>query len=486
MMTEANRFQGDNLAVNSAGSGAGYRLANVSCRLAVVVAVMAVFSGGCASYKSMPLTRKTVNAQLTWPNDKTIQLQAGKIKHPHLNPVKINLSDGVSADEAAVLAVLLNPTLRVERDRRKLANAQLFAAGLLPNPSFSYGVVLATNDKHAKTGFDLGLDWEVTSLITRNEKIKQAKSQQKQVNLEIAWQEWQVAMAARQAVYDLTALEMQSSLAKNMYDRLGDNLKLTTNAVKQGQMTELDMAAARSAYNDAYGRLLQMQHDVEKQRLQLKRLLGMDPANKLKLQTGAVLPDKPDKSVGLYRQWITTDKWTKGIQDRRLDLLALREGYNSQEAAVRLAVLEQFPRISFGTSFASDDANLHTLGFGIAVDLPIFDRNRGKIALERATRKQLFDEYANRVFQARCDIAELLKHIETVGKMLANAEKSVPDLQKLVRTYRRAVQQGQADVLSYYTAWNSLTQKQIEVLALKRELADLHIALQLTSGLYNE
>ncbi len=39
-----------------------------------------------------------------------------------------------------------------------------------------------------------------------------------------------------------------------------------------------------------------------------------------------------------------------------------------------------------------------------------------------------------------------------------------PGLQQLVDTYRQAVAQGQADVLSYYTAWNDLTAKRLEVL----------------------
>ena len=46
--------------------------------------------------------------------------------------------------------------------------AQLLAAGILPNPTLTAGLELPRNNHPADsfTGYNVGLDWEVSSLIT--------------------------------------------------------------------------------------------------------------------------------------------------------------------------------------------------------------------------------------------------------------------------------------------------------------------------------
>jgi outer membrane protein TolC len=173
-----------------------------------------------------------------------------------------------------------------------------------------------------------------------------------------------------------------------------------------------------------------------------------------------------------------------GLESRRLDLLGLKQGYDSQDASLRTAILAQFPKISLGFNRAGDTSNVQTLGFGVTVDIPIFDRNQGNIATERATRQKLFDEYADRLFQARSDVATALSDIRHLNRQIAAGEKLVPTLQRLVDTARSALDQGNADVISYYQTRFNLILRQIEVLKLKQQLVETHIALEIASGRY--
>lgn len=173
---------------------------------------------------------------------------------------------------------------------------------------------------------------------------------------------------------------------------------------------------------------------------------------------------------------------SRGIETHRLDLVALRHGYQSQEASVRAAILAQFPKINLGGNRMKDNTDVYTSGFAATVDLPLFDRNQGGIALARATRQKLFDEYVARVYTARSDIDSLLADIDSLSQQISAADAALPALRQLVETYRRALEEGTVDVLSYYTAWNSLSQKQIAADALKQRLADQWIALELASG----
>lgn len=90
----------------------------------------------------------------------------------------------------------------------------------------------------------------------------------------------------------------------------------------------------------------------------------------------------------------------------------------------------------------------------------------------------------NRVFEARAEVARLSADARWLNDQIATAQAAAPGLDRLVQTYRLAMNAGQADVLSYYTAWNNLARNQIDLLTLQQQLADTEIALELAAGLY--
>jgi outer membrane protein TolC len=152
---------------------------------------------------------------------------------------------------------------------------------------------------------------------------------------------------------------------------------------------------------------------------------------------------------------------------------------------VRAAVLAQFPKVVLGFNpHSSDTTNVHTAGFGITIDLPIFDRNQGNIAIETATRQKLLDEYSARVFEAHSDIATAVADIQSLNRQIAAAEEALPVLQHLVDIAKEASDQGAADVLGYFQAKTNLSQKSLQIVKLKQQLLDSRIALELASGRY--
>jgi outer membrane protein, heavy metal efflux system len=236
------------------------------------------------------------------------------------------------------------------------------------------------------------------------------------------------------------------------------------------------LSGAETASNQAHDRFLTLQAQTVAQRLELNHLLGLPADTRVRLQPNIELPAHLDlpTSPGLL----------EGLEQRRLDLVALRAGYESQEAAVRAAILAQFPKINLGGNRMRDTSNVGSYGLAVTMDLPIFDRNQGTIALERATRQKLFDEYVNRVFEARADIARLLEEGQSLNEQIENAKVTEPGLERLVNAYRAAMDAGQADVLSYYTAWNNLAEQRSRILSLEQQLMQTRVSLELASGLY--
>jgi outer membrane protein TolC len=151
---------------------------------------------------------------------------------------------------------------------------------------------------------------------------------------------------------------------------------------------------------------------------------------------------------------------------------------------VSAAVLSQFPKINLGLTTSRDPGNVLLAGAGLSIDLPIFDRGQGAIALEKANRQKLFDEFVNRVFEARSDIALLRADIAALNALVSEAESTVPALEQLAAAYDAALGTGQVDVVSYYATLGNLASHRIAVLRLRQELMELSIALEIAAGEY--
>ena len=440
--------------------------------------VLTIVMSGCATYHKLPMDQSTVSENLKPPSMETIRIKAKSIQHPILKPMEFNIRDGLSPDEAAILAVLANPTLRAIRDQKGTTAAQLFQAGILPNPQLSYNLDVPTggNTQDTVNAFGFGLGWDITSLITHGAKLDMARSHAQSVDLDIAWKEWQVAQAARLNVYRLIFTEKQLLLARDIVKQRKENLTVIQRGFSMGVVTVLDLNAAKAAYQQARNSVLILEQEHEDERHVLNQTLGIPPDNKVLLQRDVRLP--------IWKSLPTTPKIMDGLEDRRLDLLALKKGYESQESQVRAAILSQFPKINISLTHARDTGNVITTGFAVTIDLPFFDRNQGQIALERAGRKQLFDEYIARIFEAHSKIATISGDMKSIKKQIEAAEQSLQISCGLLETYKKAVEEGNADILVYNDTLNEVASWQLKILQLKRDLSDMGIALEIATGEY--
>ncbi|TMA95208.1 MAG: TolC family protein [Deltaproteobacteria bacterium] len=431
----------------------------------------------CAIYKPLPLDDSAIAAKLEPPNVDAVRVQAKEITHPVLKPIDFDIGNGLSPDEAAILAVLANPKLRALRDQRRVAAAQLLQAGILPNPQLSYSLDIPTAGmtKGTFTAFNFSPSWEITSVISQGAKIAAAKADAAAVDLDVAWQEWQVAEAAKLHVYHLGFFNQQLAVSRQEEEGLKENLNRVKRAADLGYMTRIDLAAADAALQKMHISVLTTEQQREEERLALNQSLGFSDEQNLPLEQN-IEPPSP-------KRLLAASQLIQGLEQRRLDLLALKIGYQAQEERLRGAILAQFPKINIGFSHAGDTSNVITTGFGITIDLPLFDRNQGAIAVETATRAKLFDEYIARLFEARGEIGRILTDMNSLQRQIEAVEKSIPTLQNVVESYRTALLQGNADVLTYY---NARITKRMELLDLKRQLADMEVGLEIAAGRFLE
>jgi hypothetical protein len=163
---------------------------------------------------------------------------------------------GIGPEEAAAVAIIMNPALMATRDKAGLATAQLIQAGVLPNPQVTYekdrvsgGATAGTQDD-----FTFSATWEVTSLLPLLSRKAAARANARALNLEIEWEEWQAAANAELAVYHVAALREELAQAQADDDALRSGVATMRKAVNAHEKTVLDLAANEGASEDVAGR----------------------------------------------------------------------------------------------------------------------------------------------------------------------------------------------------------------------------------------
>ena len=120
----------------------------------------------------------------------------------------------------------------------------------------------------------------------------------------------------------------------------------------------------------------------------------------------------------------------------------------------------------------------------LTFDIPIINRNRGEIAIAKATREQLYQEYVARLNQTRSDIATLIADLEIVHREEEIIRKQLPEMEKAERLMREGLNKGNITLITYESVLTSLLTNQLRLLTLQQTITEQMIGLQIAVGKY--
>ena len=118
----------------------------------------------------------------------------------------------------------------------------------------------------------------------------------------------------------------------------------------------------------------------------------------------------------------------------------------------------------------------------VNLDLPLWNRNRGAIAVTKADRARLRAEYAARLHQTRADIASLVASLDRDEKARAVLADEVPEIERLATAFESAAIQGDVTQPTAESARATAYDKEIALLALQQACAEERIGLALAVG----
>jgi outer membrane protein, heavy metal efflux system len=376
----------------------------------------------------------------------------------------------LTLDQVASLAVRNNPDLKAKQKQLGVAEAQLYSAGLLPDPQISAGLDFPMgSDAGLFNAYGLGLSYDIIPLINRGARVESERAATKQVTLQLLWNAWQVSQQARTLAVRWVEEVRQLRLLRRMRELYEQRYHRSSEAMKQGDLTLGVTGTDLTALLDSLSQINQVEQTHNNTGHALHLLLGLSPEVPLPIRMPS---PAPLMSASVLKVRLSE------VSRRRPDLLALRAGYQSQEAKVRAAILSQFPSVSIGISRARDTSSVDTAGFTIGLTLPLFSGSRGAIAVQRATREQLRTEYQARLDQTAVDIDKLYRLQGIVADQQARLDEYLPDLGRYVEEARGAYQRNDIDALTFLNMEMTWINKRLERIRLDQTQWETAVALQ--------
>lgn len=420
-----------------------------------IFAVGCVLSLAACGYRAKPLDVAGIQRELEGLRLESITLQRSRQTDSSRD---FDYSDGLSADEAAAVALALNPELRARRAEQGIANAQLLEAGLLPNPDLDARVLFnGVTSSEATLLFDL-----TDALIARGPRKARATRRLEEVRWSIATDEWAVVNETRRAWIDVAIAAEGTALQERNLALLLETAQVASARQAQGEGTELDVVQAQA--DSANARILvyrrRGEHDLALRRL--NGLLGLTPSHVTRLQDPAtalaLTPFQADINVAVA-----------ALPSRRPDLRAAEAAYGVSEADLRLAYRLRIPRLRFGPSLDDGESGA-SVGIGIGLEVPIFNRGQAAIRERDERREQARQAYVSRLLRAQEEVYEAWIGATTASTELATWMTEVlPRLNREVELVQASLQAGEIDLFRVLTSQGRLVSSRVQYLERLRD-----------------
>ncbi len=426
--------------------------------------------GGCATYQSATLPQGDDLVR----EARQLHVDAASMPDSTLAGHPFDPSDGLDITEVAMLAVANSPELRSARADLGVTRAQAFSAGLLPDPQLALTrESVMGSPAGATVAFSAGLTADIGALLARSSAKRAADAESRKANLDLLWQEWQTVAKARLLFVKLDAITRSQAVLSSQREALRVRLDEARSAAERGLITNDAATPQLTAYEDVNRQWNDQERQRNQARHDLNALLGVAP------EVPLVLVGSPDVAT------MTDDDVRRAIAEaprRRPDLLALQAGFSAQDDRYRGAIRAQFPAITFGPTRARDTSDVNTVGFSLGISLPLFNRNRGNIAIESATRDKLLGEYQQRLDSTVVESHRLVQEQAILRRQVAEMDASLPALELAARRARDAFQAHNVDALTLTNIEGALLARRIERIAGEQALMEQAIGLQALLG----
>ena len=390
------------------------RLTGALCASSAVLSII-----GCQSYEPKPLDLEAhKNAwRLRTPGDESVRTFVDSLDADAEPAAEaFDPADGLSLEEAELVALIYNPDLRLARLRAGIAEATAQHAGRWEDPEFSIDVLRITESVSNPWFISPGLaiTIPVSGRLDAEKSLADARSASA---LEaIAESEWRIRTEVRTAWAEWSATRFLLKAQENLLDSVSSLADAAGQLAESGEMmrTEAALFAIERAQRES--EVASTHGALREQEFTLRALLGLAPDAPVEfLPSINASTDDPQANA------------LDSASQRNLTLARLRADYEAAENALRLEIRKQYPDLTLGPLYESDQGESR-IGFLGAIPIPILNANRQGIAQAEARREFARAEFETHFERLANTLSSVQARLDALGTERTNLEDELVPL----------------------------------------------------------
>ncbi len=307
------------------------------------------------------------------------------------------LQKPLTIDDAVQIAVINNRGLQASFDELGISEADVVAAGRLPNPHFTW--------RQASVGDQFTIEQTLTfnllSILTIPLKTELSRRSFEQTQRMVTMEVLQLASETRKAYVLALAAEESARYMAKVKTVAESSAELARRMASVGNFNKLSQAREQGFYADAalnHARAMQNQTNT---REKLSRLLGLW-GEEIQYKLPDRLPDLPTAVDDLPNVEQIAMAQRLDVQAMKLGTESLAKNLGLSKATRFINVLEIGPtRVLEGAK-----SDPYKKGFEVSLEIPIFDWGATKVAKAESLYMQSVNRTAEAAINARSEVRQ--------------------------------------------------------------------------------
>jgi outer membrane protein TolC len=394
--------------------------------LLTLMLMMAVGLCGCANFSPDAGMNAVTGIAGRELNKDALAIRDGDDAEKARSLVRRLLQRSLSADAAVQIALLNNRGLQAAYNELALAEAQMVAETLPPNPTVS----LTRIGGSAEIEIERRIIADILALATLPARSETARLRFNQAQLIAGLETLRVAAVARRAYYravaarELVDVFRQAQSAADTASELAARLRLT------GAMNKLDQAREQVFYAEITAQLASAQQAAQSEREALVRSLGLW-GHDLDFRLPSSLPPLPGRPRALTSIESEAVRRRLDLQIARIELDALAKSLGLTQATRFVNLLDA----GYADKVITDRPSARRIrerGFDVELQVPLFDFGEVRVRRAEATYMQAANRLLERAVNVRSAAREAYRTYRSTYEIAAHYQREVLPLRKII------------------------------------------------------
>ena len=376
-------------------------------------------------------------------------------------PGNIVMSDGINEDEAIAIALWNNAQFQADLAAVAIANADVVEAGIVSNPLLRY---LSPNAGIMASGY---INFAFDFLWMRPRRVAGAISEAERVGESLVQRGFALIRDVQLSYADLQlAHERSIILAENARIR-AEMTRLANVRLRYGEISELEALTFRADSATAVDQSIRANLDTILSRNRLFNLMGFmpDTALRIELVQDTLVAQQISRSEYLDLAFSHQPE----LQTARLAIEAAgkRLGWERSRILGFTAVLN-YEHLPGGSN---NKWMPNAFNPGLQVEVPILNRNQGRIARAKTEMEQASFQYVTLQQRIALDVTDAFNRYEEIYKAYQSWNSSVlPSLDEALRLVQLSYERGDISYLPVLEAMRQLVNGKLRKAEIEAEL----------------